>query len=117
MLIYQISYAVFCVAFAYLNAKWIKDGKRIRHFWNGLIHIVAAVAGLYFFNWQTGLSILFIARLFFDWSLNLMRGLPLGYVPIKPISYVDKFEKWIFSNNGILPKIIYIAVIILLNII
>jgi hypothetical protein len=117
MLVFQIIYASFCIVLAYFNAYLIKKGKHIYHFWNGLLHIAAAVAGIYFFNWQTGFAILFIARVFFDWSLSIFRGLPLAYVSPKPLSKVDQIEKSIFGLNGILPKIIYIVFIVVLNII
>jgi hypothetical protein len=45
-----------------------------------------------------------------------MRGLPIDYVARNPKSIVDKFEKSIFGMDGILPKIIYLAIIIALNI-
>jgi hypothetical protein len=117
MILAQVIYATFCILFAYLNYYLIeKKGKRIYHFWNGLIHIAAAVAGLHFFNWQTGVCILLVARLFFDVSLNLFRRLPIDYVSPKPKSWVDIIEKKIFGNDGIFPKVIYFASLILLNI-
>lgn len=81
---------------------------------NGLLHIAAAVAGWYYFNWQIGVAILFVARIFFDVSLNLFRGKAIGYIPIKPKSIVDKVEKKLFKQDGITPKIVYIIIIICL---
>jgi hypothetical protein len=116
MLVYQICYALFCVGFAYFNAVWIKKGKRIYHFWNGVLHLAFAVAGLLFFNWQTGLCMPFIGRLFFDIALNHFRGLPLDYIAAKPKSIADKVEKKIFGKEFILPRLIYISIVFLLNI-
>ena len=106
-------YIPFCVAFAWLNAKWITDGKQIRHGWNGLLHLAVAVS-IGYFNLRAGIAVLFIARVFFDWSLNLFRGLPLGYVSLNPKSIVDKIEKAIFKLDGITPKIIYLLISVIL---
>jgi len=105
-------YILPCVFLAMLNAKWIKDGKKIKHFWNGLIHVTVSVIFGWQYHWWHFFTILLIARVSFDWPLNLFRGLPLGYVSPKPKSIMDRAEKAIFGLNGILPKIIYIAAII-----
>lgn len=115
MLIFQISYSLFCVFFAYLNSTWIKEGKKIKHFWNGLIHITASIAAFIFLGWQTSIAILFIARLVFDTSLNLWRGLGIAYVPLSPKSIIDKYEKIVFNGDGVIPKILYLFIIIVLN--
>lgn len=107
-------YIPFCVFFAWLNAKWIADGKRIYHGINGAIHLIVAVLVGYFFGWRAGVAILFITRVFFDWGLNLFRGLPLGYVSLNPKSIVDRVEKALFKLNGILPKVIYLVIIVIL---
>lgn len=105
------SYAGFCILLAFLNAYLIKKGRRIYHAINGALHLLAASAIGYYYGWELGVATLFVVRVFFDWSLNIFRGLPLGYVSLKPKSIVDKIEKFIFKMNGILPKIIYIAII------
>lgn len=115
MIWYQIIYGLFCIAFAWLNAYLIKKNRRIYHGLNGMVHISASACGVIFFNWQTGLLILLIARLFFDASLNLWRGLPVDYIPLDPKSKVDKLEKWVFGSDGYTPKIIYTILIIVLN--
>ena len=102
------------IAFAWLNARWIKQGKHIYHFWNGLLHILVAIGVGIVTKWEFSLAVLFIARVFFDWALNLMRGLPLGYVSPKPKSIVDRLEKWIFKLDGVTPKIIYLLIIVVL---
>lgn len=96
---------------AWYNAVLIRKGKRIYHFWNGLLHCVVAGGVWVLDSWQSGLAVLFIARVVFDTALNLMRGLPIDYVPKDPKSIVDKLEKKVFGNNGIIPKIIYIIII------
>lgn len=117
MILYQILYAVFCIGFAYLNSYLIGKGKRIYHGLNGLLHIAVSVCGFLFFNWQTAISCLFVGRLFFDWFLILFRRLPLGYVPKSPKAIADKIEKKIFGMNGVLPKVIYAAIIIVVNLV
>ncbi len=113
-MIYLIAYALFCIAFAWLNSFLIKKGKRIYHALNGLLHIAAAVAGWHFWGWQIGVAILFVARLFFDVSLNLFRGKAIDYVSPNPKSIVDKVEKKLFRTDGISPKILYLFIIIVL---
>lgn len=115
-LLYLIAYGFFCVFLAEDNAKRIEKGQRIKHFWNGLIHVSSAVLGGYFFGWKLGLSVLIVARLVFDTALNLLRGLPLDYVSPKPKSIVDKVEKYLFKLDAFTPKIIYLALLICLQI-
>jgi hypothetical protein len=115
-LIIQLCYAVFCVGLAGVNY-WIIEKKqwKVKHFWNGLIHIAFWIAAWFFIGWYV-LALPFIARVAFDWSLSLFRGKPLGYVSIKPASVADKVEKSIFGMNGVLPKLVWVAVAIVLNI-
>lgn len=115
MIVFELLYAIFCIGFAYLNAHLIKKGKRIYHALNGAIHIAAAAAGLYFFDWQTGIAILFVSRLVFDTALNLMRGKAIDYTSPSPKSIVDKIEQKIFKRDGVTPKLIYILLIVVLN--
>jgi hypothetical protein len=112
-----IAYSVFCIIFAYCNyIEIVKLDERIWHGLNGAIHLSTA---LYFglaVCPQAGFSILLIARLFFDVSLNLFRKLPIDYVPEHPKSIVDKIEIFVFEDNGWLPKIIYSLLLIALNV-
>lgn len=107
-------YIPFCLFFAWLNAWRIKNGKRIYHGLNGTIHLIVAGLVGWFWEWNYGIAILFITRVFFDWSLNLFRGLPLGYVSINPKSIIDRIEKRIFGTDGITPKIVYLLMIVIL---
>jgi len=113
-MIYLIAYAVFCIAFAWLNSYLIKRDKKIFHGLNGSLHLLAAAAGWYFWGWTIGVAVLFVARLFFDVSLNLFRGKAIDYVSPSPKSIVDKIEKKIFRTDGISPKILYLFIIIVL---
>lgn len=110
----SLLYIPVAIAFAWLNARWIKNGKRVYHGLNGALHLTVAGLVFYFDSWQQGLAVLFITRVFFDWALNLMRGLPLGYVSPKPKSIVDRLEKAVFKLDGVTPKIIYLLIIVAL---
>lgn len=111
-------YILFSMALAYYNYRRILYDKRIFHGVNGLLHL-AFWLGVFLFtkSWFPVVVLPFIGRLFFDSGLNLMRNLPLGYVPRKPKSIVDKIEKWLFGMDGIAPKFIYTIIIITLNIV
>jgi hypothetical protein len=111
-LLITLTYIPFCILFAWLNAKWIEKNKRIYHGINGAIHIIAAGAFAYYTEWYNFLTTLLIARLFFDVSLNLFRGLRINYVPLNPKSIVDKLEQKVFGKDGYTPKIIYLVLII-----
>ena len=114
-MIYPLLYIPFCVAFAWLNAVLIKKGYRIYHALNGLLHLTVAFLIGYFTRWEYGVATLFITLLVFDTALNLFRGLPIDYVSPKPKSIVDRLEKWVFGNDGITPKILYIIIAFVLN--
>lgn len=110
-------YIIFCLILAYVNKRLIAYDKRVKHGWNGFLHAVFWIAVLWTSNnWFPASVLPFIGRLFFDAGLNLMRGLPLDYVAKKPRSLIDKIEKAVFGNDGILPKVIYLIIIIVLNI-
>jgi hypothetical protein len=113
----EIIYGLWCVLFAYINAQWIKDGKRIQHGWNGALHLLIAGIAFVLFGWAAGLILLLNTRVIFDTTLNYFRGLPLGYVSLKPKSIIDKLEKFVFGTDGITPKIIYVVISVVLHII
>lgn len=119
----QIILIVFCIFFAYANYRAIRIDTRIRHAING----VFAGSFIIFFAWEYynlhGLLYslkyvlihLLLARAIFDTFLSLFRFHKLGIVPainyvsLDPGSIIDKIEKKIFGYNGILPKVIYLA--------
>ncbi len=116
MILLQIIYTLSCIPFAYLNKVWIDKGNRILHGWNGLLHLTVAACGWIFFGWEVFFIILCNARIVFDLSLNYFRKLPLDYVSKSPKSLVDRFEKWIFKEDGWSPKLVYLVASIILNI-
>lgn len=115
MIYYLITYyALFCIGFAYLNARWILNDKKIKHGLNGAIHLILAIGIAYLTKWYHFFTVVLMARVLFDWSLNLFRHLSLSYVPLNPKSIMDKIEKKLFGNDGITPKLVYILLIIIL---
>ena len=117
MIVFEILYIIFCIILSKINSDLIKDGKKIYHWLNGLIHLTAAFIFGWLYWWPGVIIILCNSRVFFDALLNVFRGLPLDYVPLKPTALTDKIEKKIFGMNGILPKVIYLSISIALNII
>lgn len=113
----MIIYALFCILLAWINRNIIKSGKRVKHFYNGLCHFGAFIWLTLTVNLYTGIAALFMARVVFDVSLNLMRGVGIGYVSPKPKSIVDQIEKKVFGNDGLTPKLVYLFIcFVLLNI-
>lgn len=115
MAVLEIIYCFVCIFFAYLNYQWIKKGKRIKHFYNGALHVIVASFAWYIYQWPCFFIILCNANVVFNISLNWMRGLAIDYIPLKPKSIVDKVERWLFGNDGLLPKIIYLFSSAILN--
>lgn len=114
VLFFLLLYGGFCVWFAKVNYVWIYEQKKVKHFWNGLVHLTASAIAYYFFGWRAAMAILLIARLVFDVALNLFRGMGIDYVSPKPKSIVDKIEKKLFKQDSITPKIIYLAALLCL---
>lgn len=123
---FALFYIPFAIAFAWLNWYWIvKKRKSPKHFWNGLLHCVAAGIAFWLAGWKAGVAVLFIARLVFDTALNLFRSLPVDYVSPEVRGYtglrmaiqkgkVIDYIEWKLFKNALVPKIIYAGVIIAL---
>lgn len=99
--------------FAWENAKRIKKDKPIPHWLNGLVHFLIWAIFHKLFHSEFVAVLPFIARLFFDFPLNIFRGLDSGYVPENPKALSDKVEKFIFGDNGITPKVLYVWIILI----
>jgi hypothetical protein len=103
---------------AYLVNTWVdwSKGRKIKHFWNGLIHCAGAVVVWLFSDWHTGLAVFPIARIFFNTSYNYFHNprQPIDYVSITPKSIVDKVEQYFFKKDGITPLILYAAMAVIL---
>jgi hypothetical protein len=96
------------------NTTRIKKSKRIYHGLNGALHLFVAAGAYFLFGWTGAILILLLTRVVFDVALNLMRGLPIDYVSKSPKSIVDKIEKWVFNGNGMIPKMLYAFLIIII---
>lgn len=106
-------YALFCVFLAYTNAVAITADQQVNHVMNGFVHIAFGLYCTLAVHWAMGLAALLTARLVFDVTLNLFRGLAIWYISPTPTSTVDKAEIWLFGDNGWLPKLVYFALIVL----
>jgi hypothetical protein len=107
-----IIYIAVCIFLAWDNAQLIKKGRRIYHALNGLIHLTGWALIVSFQGWEYLFILPFVARLAFDMSLALFRGLDPGYVADKPKSIADKLEKFIFGEDGITPKLLWFFFIV-----
>jgi len=112
----QLLYILFCILFANLNAYLIEKGKRIYHALNGLIHLAIYLFVGFKVSWLMAVIMVLEGRVAFDLMLNIFRKLPLDYVPKNPKAITDIIEKWIFKDDGFLPKAIYILVAIVVNV-
>lgn len=119
-MIWLLLYIIPCIVFAKINSNWTKkvdwnNGKRIKHFYNGLLHCAAAIVAWFIFHkWQAPLIILFLARLVFDTAYYLFMGHSIDYTTPTPKSIVDKIEQKVFGRDGFTPKIIYAFIIAVL---
>lgn len=116
-MIFQILYILFCLGLAKYNAYRIKvKNLVIDHPANGIIHLLCW--SLIFSLRQDYILLVtlpFAGRVFFDSALDRFRGLSLDYVSADPESWIDKAEKFVFRDNGILPKIIYVFFLLLMD--
>ena len=136
-MIWLLLYIPFAIWFGRVNAIWASKvdwskGIKIAHAWNGLIHISVAIGVYFFFDkgkhfdllgvtfYTEGLKasaiLLLVTKTFFDLSyiyFHLPQRLPITYQPSKPKAISDKVEI-LFIKNGLVAKIIYIFLIIIL---
>lgn len=112
----QAIYIAFCLLLAYWNKRRIAYDKVIHHWLNALLHACFWAAALLVTKAWIVVVLPLEGRLFFDTSLNLMRGLPLDYVSRTPKSLIDKVEKSFFKTDGLTPKLLYLILIIIINI-
>lgn len=116
-IVIQLIYCLWVVFLAYINAGWIKNAYRVRHFFNGAAHLILAGVLWYHFGLLVAVASLCLIRVVFDGALYLFLGLPFDYAPTKPRSIVDRLEQKVFGKNGITPKLFWLAVAIILNLI
>lgn len=107
---------LFCIWMAHKDAYYVKINRpdKIKHWQNGLIHILFAGAMWWLYGWPHFFAVLCESRIVFDIAMNLFRGLNPFYVSPSPKSIIDKIEKKIFHNNGFYPKLVYLITFILI---
>lgn len=104
-MIFVILYQIFVVWLSYKNYYLISSGKKVKHWLNGMIHVLVSLMIGWGYGWQYCISNLILTRVVFDTSLNIFRHLSLGYVSPLPASWLDKQEKkFIFWIAGIVYK-------------
>lgn len=118
----QLVYAACCIVLAWLNYRTIKKDLSVKHYLNGIIHIILWCFSILFYEHILMFVLLpLIGRVVFDVALNLMRKKDWNYVSEwvkagdKRSSKIDKIEWKIFKSGG-LPKIVYMATVIIINI-
>lgn len=108
-------YGAWCILFAWINARWIKQDTRIAHAGNGAAHIsTAAWFALHFQHWELFFMVLCIVRVVFTTFLNLFsKGDPF-YVTRKPRALIDKAEQFFFGRSAGWPLLVYIVLFIVM---
>lgn len=127
-------YIPFCIWFGYINAQWVEKkvnweaGKKIKHFFNGVIHIGVAI-GVWLLckyanlpkwlddnKWEAAICVLCVARVVFTTAYNYFHipRQPIDYVTSTPKAITDKLEQLIFKKNGIMPLVLATAILIIL---
>lgn len=110
MLLFLSIYAVWCIAFAWVNSRWINQDNKFSHAANGAIHVMtASFAALHTKDWTMFFLALIQARLVFTIPLNLFRKLDWNYVTATPKAMTDKTEQFLFGKNGTYPVIAYLV--------
>lgn len=94
-------YVLFCIGFAYLNARWIKADRPIKHGWNGLAHFAVWMALAAVFDWWLLVAFPFIGKIVFDIALNKFRRLSTFYYSEQSTSILDDVEIVIFEDTRI----------------
>lgn len=120
MIVLELIYMVAAVMLAAIHAHLIKEGKvkaKWLHMGTGALHLIVAGLVGWFIWWGGFFCILCNTRIVFDTSLNKFRGLDLNYIPEKPNSWVDQGELHVFGRDYYTPRLIYLGVSVLLNLI
>lgn len=103
-------YAVFCVFWAYANARTIDSDGYIHHWANFILHFTCCCALGVLAHWTLGFAAFFMGRSVFDSFLGIFRKKGWAYVSPDPKSWFDIQEIRLFGQNGALPKICYLVV-------
>ncbi len=111
-MIIHLPYLLFVVLMAYRDSENLTN---IRHWLNGLFHLVAAGLMTYFFSWQDGLTLLLLTKSVFDTAFSVFRGLnPFYSSPDPNKAWTDRLEEKIF-RRPLIARIVYIVAVIILQ--
>ena len=114
-MIIHLPYLLFAVFLAYDNANRIEGGKKIRHWLNGLFHLVAAGI-MTLVSWQDGVTLLLLTKTVFDSALSVFRGLNVFYSSPDPNkAWTDRLEEKVF-RKPVIARIVYLIIVICLQI-
>jgi hypothetical protein len=118
MIYSYLIYGLFLIGLAYKNADWAnaKEAWKIKHWLNGLFHLVFSGLMAFFFGWFNFICGLLFCAVIFDTSMNLFRHYNPFYVSPNPKSKIDQLEKRVFGSNALLQNIVYIILFILLQV-
>lgn len=114
----ELLYIAVIIVLARYNADLILHDLKVRHRWNGVIHIsIWAFCYLVHHNWFLMIAYPFLGVTVFDISLNLFRGRHWDYMTKTPTSVVDKIQNWVFRMDGAVAKGTYTGIVIGINVI
>jgi len=116
MWIFYLFNGLLCVWMAYRDASYIKEkqAQKIRHWLNGAVHIGVATVLWFLYGWPHFIAILAQSAFVFDVAMNIFRKLNPFYIPMKPKSWKDRADKFIFMGNGFLAKLFYLLLFIIM---
>jgi len=93
-------FAVLNIILAYIDAHRIIDNKVIDHTINAVVYLGAlGIAVIIVKDYWLVSTILLIRLLIFNITLSLFRGKKWDYIPITPLSTIDRLANLVFKNG------------------
>lgn len=100
-LILSLVFVIINIILAYIDARRIKQGKRIYHGVNGAVYGVLTLIGYLFVRDIFVIPAMLVLRIpVFNSSLNLFRGLPITYISKTTTSIIDRLTYGIIEKVG-----------------
>jgi hypothetical protein len=100
-LILSLIFVVVNIILAYIDARRIKQGKRIYHGINGAVYGALTLIGYLFVQDLFVIPAMLVLRIpVFNSSLNLFRGLPITYISKTTTSIIDRLTYGIVERLG-----------------
>lgn len=90
---------IFCIVNGEIDARKIKKNKKVNHEANAGLYLALVIVLSFLTDWKLGIGLLCVRPLVFDQYLNVRRGLPFNYQPLKPDSVVDRMENKLFGHK------------------